>query len=112
MSLVVILAEGRTLVETPSAADILRAMRAAAPGSAQAFMSAEDELTARYLPKPLRQILVRSLGRGLPGAGRLASAAFGLAQRQAQKLAFQQRQSVLRADTWLEEALSFSRPVV
>ena len=89
-----------------------RAARQGDPGSAQAFMSAEDELTARYLPKPLRQILVRSLGRGLPGAGRLASAAFGLAQRQAQKLAFQQRQSVLRADTWLEEALSFSRPVV
>lgn len=37
MSLVVILAEGRTFVETLSAADILRAMRAAAPGSAQAF---------------------------------------------------------------------------
>lgn len=37
VSLVVILAEGRTLTESLSAADILRAMRAAAPGSAQAF---------------------------------------------------------------------------
>ena len=89
-----------------------RAARQGDPGSAQAFMSAEDELTARYLPKPLCQALARSLHGGLPGARRLASTAFNLAQRKAQKLAFQQRQSVLRADTWLEEALSFSRPVV
>ena len=89
-----------------------RAARQGDPGSAQAFMSAEDELTARYLRKPLRQALVHSLRGGVPGARRLAAAAFGLAQRQAQQLAFQQRQSVLRADTWLEEALSFSRPVV
>lgn len=89
-----------------------RAARQGDPGSAQAFMSAEDELTGRYLPKALHATLMRSLRGGVPGRNRIASAAFHLAQRKAQKLAFQQRQSVLRADTWLEEALSFSRPVV
>ena len=37
MSLAVILAEGRTLTESLSAAEILRAMRAAAPGTAASF---------------------------------------------------------------------------
>jgi preprotein translocase subunit SecA len=85
-----------------------RAARQGDPGSAQAFVSAEDELVRRYLPKPVQDLLTRSLRQGLPGKERLASAAFALAQRKAQALAYKQRASVLRTDTWLEEALSFA----
>ncbi len=44
----------------------------------------------------------------MKGKGRVAKAAFGLAQRKAQTLAFKQRRSVLRSDLWLDEALSFA----
>jgi hypothetical protein len=46
----------------------------------------------------------------LPGHQKLGHAAFALAQRQAQRLAFRQRKAVLRMDDWLEEALSFTGP--
>jgi hypothetical protein len=39
---------------------------------------------------------------------RMAHIGFGIAQRKAQKLAYKQRQTVLKADTWLEESLSFA----
>jgi len=45
---------------------------------------------------------------GLPGRRGIATAAFALAQRQAQTLAFKQRQAVLRNDDWLSEALAFA----
>ena len=85
-----------------------RAARQGDPGSAQAFVSAEDELIRRHLPKSVHAILNRSLQNHLPGGAQIARAAFQLAQRQAQKLAFKQRRSVLRSDTWLEESLSFA----
>jgi preprotein translocase subunit SecA len=85
-----------------------RAARQGDPGSAQAFVSAEDELLRRYLPKPAQHALRRALTYRLPGQTRIAHSAFALAQQQAQALAFKQRQAVLRTDTWLEEALSFA----
>jgi len=85
-----------------------RAARQGDPGSAQAFVSAEDELIRRHLPKPAHRLLERSLKSRLPGNERVACAAFALAQRQAQNLALKQRRAVLRADTWLEESLSFA----
>ena len=85
-----------------------RAARQGDPGSAQAFVSAEDELLRRYLPGAVRGVLARSLRQGLPGKKSIAKATLALAQRKAQALAFKQRRAVLRTDTWLEEALSFA----
>jgi preprotein translocase subunit SecA len=78
-----------------------RAGRQGDPGSAQAFVSAEDYLVERHLPSALQKTL-------LSGGPILARAAFTLAQRRAQKLAWKQRFAVLRADAWLDEALSFA----
>ena len=91
---------------------IERAIRVGArqvdPGSGQAFVSAEDELIRRYLPRPVREALPHVLKSNLPGKEMLARHAFALAQRTAQGLAFKQRCSVLRSDSWLDEALSFA----
>jgi preprotein translocase subunit SecA len=85
-----------------------RSARQGDPGSAQAFVSAEDELIRRHLPKPVQRNLESVLAANLPGHQRLGQAAFALAQRKAQRLAFHQRKAVLRMDDWLEEALSFT----
>ena len=79
-----------------------RAGRQGDPGSAQAFISNEDELLRRHLPKPLQGVLTS--GRNTA----FSKAAIRIAQRQAQHLAFKQRKAVLRADAWLDEALSFA----
>lgn len=79
-----------------------RAGRQGDPGSAQAFVCAEDELINRHLPAGGRKLL-RS-GQG----ARFAKTLFALAQRRAQRLAWRQRLSVMRADEWLDEALSFA----
>jgi preprotein translocase subunit SecA len=85
-----------------------RSARQGDPGSAQAFVSGEDELIRRYLPKPIRHNLKAALAAHVPGRQVLGEAGFALAQRKAQKLAFRQRKAVLRVDDWLEEALSFT----
>ena len=78
------------------------------PGSAQAYVSVEDELLRRYLAAPVRRALLEAVKRELPGRNKLARTAFALAQRKAQSLAFQQRRAVLKTDLWLDEALSFT----
>jgi preprotein translocase subunit SecA len=85
-----------------------RSARQGDPGSAQAFVSAEDELVRRYVPKPIQLNLQKALAYSLPGRQTVGETAFNLAQRKAQRLAFRQRKSVLRMDDWLEEALSFT----
>jgi preprotein translocase subunit SecA len=85
-----------------------RSARQGDAGSAQAFVSAEDELIRRYLSRPVADLLKRSLANSLPGKEAIAKNAFRLAQRKAQQLAAKQRVGVLRADTWLNEALSFA----
>ena len=87
-----------------------RCARQGDPGSAQAFMSVEDELIQRFVPAPMRTRLASALKSRTPGAKRLGGTALSHAQRAAQRLAFRQRKNVLRTDTWLEEALSFSGP--
>jgi preprotein translocase subunit SecA len=87
-----------------------RCARQGDPGSAQAFMSVEDELIRRFVPALLRSRLINVLRRGAPGGNLLAKTALFQAQRTAQRLAYRQRRDVLKMDTWLEEALSFSGP--
>jgi len=77
-------------------------------GSAQALVSFEDELFQKYLPKRIQTMVVESWLRNLPGRDEIAKFAFRFAQRRAQGLAFKQRKSVVRADLWLDEALSFA----
>ena len=79
-----------------------RAGRQGDPGSAQAFLSADDELLRRHLPATLRRTL---LATGTPW---LVRTAVNLAQRAAQRMAWKQRAAVLRSDGWLDEALSFA----
>jgi len=85
-----------------------RAARQGDAGSAQAFISAEDELLRRHLPRGVRELLVRVLKTRAPGHQKTTQAAFALAQRNAQNLAAKQRRAVLRTDTWLDESLSFA----
>ncbi len=72
-----------------------RAGRQGDSGSAQAFLSTEDELFRRFVPAVLR-------------SPALSGVACRIAQRTAQRLAFRARRNVLERDTWLDESLSFA----
>jgi preprotein translocase subunit SecA len=85
-----------------------RSGRQGDPGSAQAFVSVEDELLLRFCPAPVRVALREAIRRQLPGSARLAGAILARAQRSAQRLAFRQREQVVKLDSWLAEALSFT----
>ncbi len=85
-----------------------RAARQGDPGSGQAFLSVEDDLLRRHLPRPTASLLARAARGQWPGWRKLASGAFASAQGRAQKHAFAQRQAVQRADAWLDESLSFA----
>ena len=85
-----------------------RSGRQGDPGSAQAFVSLEDELVTRFIPSAVRKRVASALAHGVPGARPMAGKCFGLAQLRAQRQAYRQRCAVLRADTWLEESLSFT----
>jgi preprotein translocase subunit SecA len=87
-----------------------RSGRQGDPGSAQVFVSAEDELVRRFLPVAGRKALAAAVKGTVPGGERLAGAGFRLAQRRAQKLAYLQRQQILSSDLMLDEALSFASP--
>jgi preprotein translocase subunit SecA len=87
-----------------------RAARQGDAGSAQAYVSFDDELLQRYLPGPVRRQMQGLLRGNRPGAQRLAQAMVAFAQQRAERLAVRQRQAVLRMDTWMDEALSFARP--
>ena len=85
-----------------------RCSRQGDKGSAQAYMSADDELIRRFVPAVLRRQLAVAVKSGIPGGALLAHQAVLQAQRAAQRMAFRQRRNVLKMDTWLEEALSFT----
>jgi preprotein translocase subunit SecA len=85
-----------------------RAGRQGDPGSAQVFVSVEDELIRRYLPSVAQKPFRKIMRGGTNWKARIAQTAFDLAQRKAQALAFKQRRSVLRSDLYLDEALSFA----
>lgn len=85
-----------------------RSARQGDPGSAQAFVSAEDEIIRRHLPGAIQAALRGALRRGLPRRHEIARGVFALAQWEAQRAAFKQRKSVLKNDVWLGEALSFA----
>lgn len=92
-----------------------RAGRQGSPGSARLFVSLEDDLLRRFLPAPVRHQLVKTVAKNDGKTGEKSEAkaigiAVAYAQFAAQWMAAKQRSAVLRNDTWLEEALSFSGP--
>jgi preprotein translocase subunit SecA len=85
-----------------------RCARQGDPGTVHVFASTEDELLKRFLPRPVQRLVAAAVHQKHPGCQQLAAAAFRRAQGAAQRLAFHQRQNLLRMDTWLDEALSFT----
>jgi preprotein translocase subunit SecA len=85
-----------------------RAGRQGDPGSAQAFVSVDDELLRRFAGMTTCRLLAAALHRRVPGAGAFASLTVLRAQRNAQGRAWRQRRDVLRQDDWLDEALGFA----
>ena len=87
-----------------------RAARQGDPGSARAFISLDDELVKRFLPALMRKRLCEAVKVRLPASQFLSQKAIARVQNTAQRLAYRQRCNVLKMDTWLEEALSFTGP--
>jgi len=85
-----------------------RCARQGDPGTVYVFASAEDELLKRFLPAAVQRLASAAVRSRQPGSQHLAATAFWQAQRAAQRMAFRQRQALLRMDTWLDEALSFT----
>ena len=78
------------------------------PGSAQAIVSADDELLKRHLPAPVQQRIQKAVEQRIPGSQRMASTAMRIAQGLAQRKAETLRVNVARMDHWIEESLSFT----
>jgi len=85
-----------------------RAARQGDPGSAQAFVSLQDELLMRYAPR-LSALLRRRYGlTDQEISNPLTRKVFTLAQQRSQRTALSQRKNVLRSDDWLDESLGFA----
>lgn len=85
-----------------------RAARQGDPGSAQMFVSLEDELIQRHSPH-VGSILRRQYGtRPREIHNTFVRNAFNTAQSHAERTALRQRKSVLRTDDWLDEHLGFA----
>ena len=85
-----------------------RCARQGDPGSTQAFVSVSDELLQRFATPPVRKIAVSAILNPFPGSHKVAERSISHAQRNAERLAFRQRSGVLKMDTWLADALSFT----
>ncbi|KPJ56092.1 MAG: hypothetical protein AMS16_03030 [Planctomycetes bacterium DG_58] len=85
-----------------------RSARQGDPGSAEAFVSLDDELVRRHAPH-LSAALRRSYGKADRDiSSPLTRRVFDLAQRRAERFALRQRKAVLRTDDWLDEYLGFA----
>lgn len=85
-----------------------RCARQGDPGSAQAIVSLEDELIARYaqiISAPFRN---RQNGKAKNISSLLTRGIFKMAQLHAEKMALRKRKSVLKTDHWLDEQLGFA----
>lgn len=85
-----------------------RAARQGDPGSAVAFVSAEDELLRRFSPESARGLLAQSIRRRDRLAGWLGAKLSAYVQWRADRQAFTSRKAVMQMDTWIDEAVSFS----
>ena len=72
------------------------------------FFSLDDELFSRFVPEWLQQVIRTMVGVGKGSARQwVAHRIMRFAQRSAERQARAQRRAVLRADEWLQEALTF-----
>lgn len=85
-----------------------RSGRQGDPGTAVAFISCEDELLLRFAPKWLNRVFSWFMKKRLPGARLIGQFTNGFMQWKAQRVAFYSRRSVMKMDTWLDEAISFT----
>jgi preprotein translocase subunit SecA len=85
-----------------------RCARQGDPGSAQAYVSLEDELLARHTPVILRTLKRRFGETQAEITSGVTHKAFNHAQRRAERQALAQRKGVLRTDDWLDEYLGFA----
>ena len=85
-----------------------RCARQGDPGSAQAFVSLEDELVCRHAPRISAALRRRFGSTDREVSSGLVRRVFNFAQRRAERLALRQRKSVLRTDDWLDEYLGFA----
>ncbi|MBF0623077.1 MAG: hypothetical protein HQL54_14260 [Magnetococcales bacterium] len=86
-----------------------RCSRQGDPGVVQLVLSMDDVLIQRFLHPLMKQALSLIVKAGIPGSRHMTLLAFRLAQKQAERMAFQRRAQVLKADKQLEESLSFGR---
>jgi len=85
-----------------------RSGRQGDPGSAQAFISLEDDLIHRYNSKTVVDKMSSLLRKDWAACDMMVGVMFDRAQRAAQHTAFKQRMSVLSMDNWMENSLSFA----
>jgi preprotein translocase subunit SecA len=85
-----------------------RCARQGDPGSCRMFFSLDDELFSRFVPPWLQQLTRAAIGNGKRAPQQWAAQRImRFAQRSAERQARAQRRAVLRADEWLQEALTF-----
>ena len=85
-----------------------RCARQGDPGSARAIVSLEDEFVSRYAKSLVAHLKRRHGHTEADIASRWTNTASRLAQFRAERLALRQRKSVMKADHWLDEHLSFA----
>jgi preprotein translocase subunit SecA len=85
-----------------------RCARQGDPGSAQAFVSLEDELMQQYATLTLKMLRRCLGGNGREISSSLSRRLVHSTQQHAEKAAYRQRKTVLRTDDWLEEHLGFA----
>jgi len=84
-----------------------RCARQGEPGTVQPYVSVDDPVLRRFLPKTVLRSLRWAVRRKAPGAAFMGRAAVARAQRTAQRMAYGRRVGVLRADDWITESMSF-----
>ena len=82
-----------------------RAARQGDPGSTCTFVSIQDELPERFLPRVVRRLIETAIRRDVRGANWAARKALSYAQRRAERFAFRQRRGVMAYDRILAENL-------
>ena len=82
-----------------------RAARQGDPGSTCTFVSMEDELAERFLPRLVRRAISTALKRNQSWGRWAARRALKYAQRRAERFAFRQRRGVMAQDRLLAENL-------
>nr|Q3AQA7.1 RecName: Full=Protein translocase subunit SecA 2 [Chlorobium chlorochromatii CaD3] len=86
-----------------------RCARQGDPGTSYSYIALDDRLLQRFFPERfLNSVMAEVLLRRLPGSHALMQLLVYLAQQMAQRMAYQQRLSLLRRDEQLDQLMSFA----